>query len=115
MTTAVDESTEVEVEPARFARPRTTFEEYLTRSEAYDAAIRDAEDDSLPWHEDPEKLAAMAARLGLTADTDPLAVRKALFDRRYLRPETAIPGSQRHAEGLSTTTPTETTGELIHA
>lgn len=120
MTAAV-EATEAEVEPARFARPRTTFEEYLTNSAPYFDAVRKAgEDDpekqqTAPWFEDDDRRTAMAARLGLPADADPMVVRRSLFDRRYPRPETAISGSQRHAEGFHTTTPTGTTGELIHA
>jgi hypothetical protein len=57
----------------------STFEEYLERTENYMQAIRDADD--LPWFEDPERSAAMAAQLGLPADTAPLELRRALFER----------------------------------
>ncbi|MCV7217149.1 hypothetical protein H7J51_17910 [Mycobacterium crocinum] len=61
-------------------RPETSFEEYLERSEPYFAAVREA--GNLPWFEDPEKLAATAAKLGLPADADPMKLRRALWERR---------------------------------
>uniref|UniRef100_A0AB39U256 Tail assembly chaperone n=1 Tax=Mycolicibacterium phage Alyssa1 TaxID=3240801 RepID=A0AB39U256_9CAUD len=61
-------------------RPDNTFEQYLERSEPYFAAVREAGD--LPWFEDPEKRAAAAVKLGLSAETDPLELRRALWERR---------------------------------
>lgn len=57
-----------------------TFEQYLERSEPYNAAVRAAGD--LPWFEDPEKRAEIAEQLGLPTDTDPMELRKALWERR---------------------------------
>lgn len=57
------------------------FQEYLKHSAPYDAAIREAGD--LPWHEDPERLARVAQQLGLPEDSEPLTVRRALFNRHH--------------------------------
>jgi len=61
------------------AWPSRTFDEYLSSSEQYFAVVREAGDE--PWFEDKERAAAMAARLGLPADTPALELRRALFDR----------------------------------
>lgn len=61
----------------------TTFEEYLDRSEAYFAVVR--EDGDLAWFDCPERSAKVAARLGLPADTPPIDVRRALFNRHRTR------------------------------
>jgi hypothetical protein len=86
MTAVVEDSTEVEVEPARFDRPRTSFEKYVEQAEPYFEAIRNSDDESAPWFEQPERLAAVAARLGLPVDSPAEVVRRSLFDRRHLRP-----------------------------
>ncbi|ORB73130.1 hypothetical protein BST44_16320 [Mycobacterium scrofulaceum] len=57
-----------------------SFEEYLARSEAYMAVVREAGD--LPWFEDTDRKAKVAARLGLPEDTDPMDLRRALWQRR---------------------------------
>lgn len=56
-----------------------TFEQSLERTEQYMTKIRDAGD--LPWFEDPDRRAKVAARLGLPDDTTALEVRRALFER----------------------------------
>jgi hypothetical protein len=55
------------------------FQRYLELHVNYDAAIRAAGD--VPWHEDHERRAKVAARLGLSVDADPVDVRRALFLR----------------------------------
>jgi hypothetical protein len=57
----------------------STFEEYLERSENYFSVIREAND--LPWYDDPDRAAKVAAQLGLAADTPALDLRRALFER----------------------------------
>ena len=61
------------------ARPIRSFDEYLASSEQYFAVVREAGDE--PWFENKERAAAMAARLGLPADTPPLELRRALWAR----------------------------------
>ncbi len=61
-------------------QPVETFEHYIERSEQYVAAVHAADD--LMWWEQPEKRAATAAQLGLPADTDPIVLRRALWERR---------------------------------
>jgi hypothetical protein len=56
-----------------------TFDDYLASSENYMAAIREADD--LPWYDDPDRRAKVAARLGLPAETPALELRRALFER----------------------------------
>jgi hypothetical protein len=56
-----------------------SFTEHLERTERYMQTIRDAGD--LPWFEDPERCAKVAAKVGLPADTPPLELRRALFAR----------------------------------
>lgn len=57
------------------------FDTWWTKSgQHYEQAVRDAGD--LPWPEDPTKRHAVAARLGLAEDTDPMELRRALWARR---------------------------------
>jgi hypothetical protein len=79
--TALVEDSPVEAEPARFARPQTSFEGYLANSEPYFAAVREAGD--VVWFEDESKRAQTAQRLGLPADVPELELRRALFERRH--------------------------------
>ncbi len=44
------------------------------------AVVREAGD--LPWFEDTDRKAKVAARLGLPEDTDPMDLRRALWQRR---------------------------------
>ena len=55
------------------------FQRYLASKENYTQAIYAAGD--LPWYEHPERSAALAAQLGLPADTPPMELRRALFHR----------------------------------
>ena len=61
------------------AWPCRTFEEYLEHSQQNFSVVREKGDE--PWFENPERSAAMAARLGLPADTPALDLRKSLFER----------------------------------
>ena len=53
------------------------FRAYLERTVPYAAAIREAGD--LPWWEDPERSARVAAHVGLPADAPAEDLRRALF------------------------------------
>lgn len=61
-----------------------TFEEWFERyGQPYEAAV--IANDGTPWPLDPEKRAATADRLGLPADTNPMELRRALWERRNKR------------------------------
>lgn len=61
-------------------RDQTPFDLWWQRSgERYEAAVLAAGD--LPWALDPEKRIAVAERLGLPHDTDPMELRRALWQR----------------------------------
>jgi hypothetical protein len=62
--------------------PTTTFEEWFEKyGQPYESAV--IANGGQPWSLDPVKRAATAAQLGLPEDTDPMALRRALWDRRY--------------------------------
>lgn len=62
----------------------TSFERWWeTSGRHYEAAV--IANGDTPWPLSPEKRAATAARLGLPADTDPMELRKALYERRGKR------------------------------
>ncbi|SRX93240.1 hypothetical protein MSP7336_01476 [Mycobacterium shimoidei] len=62
-------------------RPELTFEEwYAKHGQPYEAAV--IANDGVPWPMDPEKRAAVAERLGLPEDADPMELRRALWHRR---------------------------------
>ena len=59
----------------------SSFEEYWEISGSrYETAV--IENGGTPWPLDPEKRAATAERLGLPDDTDPMELRRALWERR---------------------------------
>ncbi|RIT57551.1 hypothetical protein [Mycobacteroides abscessus] len=60
----------------------TAFDEYLVRRAPYNDHIRAPGD--LPWFEDPARRLAVCKRLGLPPATEPLEVRRALFERSGL-------------------------------
>lgn len=60
----------------------TAFDEYLVRRAPYNDHIRAQGD--LPWFEDPTRRLAVCKRLGLPPATEPLEVRRALFERSGL-------------------------------
>ncbi|MBN7299169.1 hypothetical protein I3U64_00730 [Mycobacteroides abscessus subsp. abscessus] len=60
----------------------TAFEQYQERRATYNDAIRAQGD--LPWFEDPTRRLAVCKRLGLAEGTEPLEVRRALFERSGL-------------------------------
>ncbi|EIU40885.1 hypothetical protein [Mycobacteroides abscessus] len=60
----------------------TAFDEYLVRRAPYNDHIRAQGD--LPWFEDPARRLAVCKRLGLPPATEPLEVRRALFERSGL-------------------------------
>lgn len=60
----------------------TAFEQYQERRAPYIARIHAQGD--LPWFEDPTRRLAVCKRLGLPEDTEPLEVRRALFERSGL-------------------------------
>jgi hypothetical protein len=58
-----------------------SFDTWWERSgQHYEQAVIDA--GGTPWPLDPEKRRAVAARLGLPVDTDPMELRRALWARR---------------------------------
>lgn len=64
------------------SEPVETFEEWWERhGQPYEAAV--IAGDGTPWPMDPEKRAATAERLGLPESTDPMMLRRALWERRH--------------------------------
>ncbi|RRR41154.1 hypothetical protein EHH44_19260 [Mycolicibacter terrae] len=64
-----------------------TFKDWWERSgQHYERAVIEAAAGGTPWPLDPEKRAANAKLLGLPEDTDPMGLRRALWERRYSRP-----------------------------
>lgn len=59
--------------------PEAFAEWWSTHGEPYEAAVIAAGD--MPWPLDPVKRAATAERLGLPEDTDPMELRRALWER----------------------------------
>ena len=92
------------------AAPAVTFREFCERQEPYLAAVREAGD--LPWFEvgHPHR-AVIVAQLGLPDDIEAMALRRALWERRYsyqpLPPpealETGLCGGNRKATCGNTT------------
>lgn len=58
------------------------FDRYQERIDPYNSHIRSQGD--RPWFEDHDRRLAVCKRLGLPEDTEPLEVRRALFDRSGL-------------------------------
>ncbi|GAB4678009.1 hypothetical protein [Mycobacterium timonense] len=58
-----------------------TFDVWWERSgQHYEAAV--IEQGGTPWPLDPDKRARIASQLGLSEDTDPMELRRALWARR---------------------------------
>lgn len=69
-------------------RPELSFEEWFAKhGQPYEAAV--IVGGGTPWPMDPEKSAAVAERIGLPADTDPMELRRALWERRNNRSSAA--------------------------
>ncbi|KLI04074.1 MULTISPECIES: hypothetical protein [Mycolicibacterium] len=64
-------------------RPQTFADWWQLCGQPYEAAV--IANGGTPWVEDPEKRAATAESLGLPADTDPMELRRALWERRNKR------------------------------
>lgn len=63
----------------------TTFDEFVERTSAYNAAIIERGD--TPWFLDADRRKAVCRRLGIAQDTEPDEVRRQLFERhRQQRP-----------------------------
>jgi hypothetical protein len=56
-----------------------TFEEFVERTAAYNAAIIEAGDQ--PWFLDADRRKAVCRKLGIAHDTEPDEVRRQLFER----------------------------------
>jgi hypothetical protein len=68
--------------------PTATFEEWWEmHGSAYEAAV--IENGGTPWPLDPEKRGVIADRLELPDDTDPMELRRALWERRNTRSNAA--------------------------
>lgn len=66
------------------SQDRLTFEQWYERhGHAYEAAV--IAGGGTPWPLDPDKRAAITERLGLPADTEPMQLRRALWERRNHR------------------------------
>ena len=65
-------------------RPELTFEQWFEKhGQPYEAAV--IASGGMPWPMDPEKRAAAAERLGLPEHTDPIELRRALWERSKRR------------------------------
>jgi hypothetical protein len=65
-----------------------TFEEWFEKhGQPYEAAV--IANGGKPWPLDAEKRAAAAAKLGLPHDTEPMELRRALWERRNKRSNSA--------------------------
>ncbi|MEB3031087.1 hypothetical protein [[Mycobacterium] nativiensis] len=64
---------------SRWERPETFAEWWQLCGQPYEAAV--IKNGGVPWPMDPVRRAAAAEQLGLPADTDPMELRRALFER----------------------------------
>lgn len=70
---------------ASFGTPETFDDWWQSAGQAYEVAV--VARGGTPWPHDPDKRAAVAARLGLPIDTDAAALREALWNHRNKKRE----------------------------